>query len=80
MLTKEQLEQFLPDRDSFELMNRRYPIQSVFIADQMMGPTSGVGWFLAGYLFGQDSELNMKGFKLVADAIAEGGMKEKFDA
>jgi len=80
MLTREQVEAFMPSEKAIKTMHARYPIQGTFIMDQMMGPHSSAGWFLAGYLFGRDAQLRGMGFEAVADLIAEGNLKKVHDA
>ena len=80
MLTKEQLEAFMPSEEAIRTMHIRYPIHSTFIMDQMVGPMSSAGWFLAGYLFGRDPDLRGKGFENVANLIGEGQHRKVHDA
>lgn len=80
MITKEQLTEFMPTEEAIRTMHVRYPAQSTFIMDQMMGPHNSAGWFLAGYLFGRDPELRAMGFEEVANRIGEGNMKQVYDA
>ena len=80
MLTREQAEAFMPSEEAIRTMHARYPVQGTFIMDQMMGPYSSAGWFLAGYLFGRDANLRSMGFELTAERIAEGNLKKVYDA
>lgn len=80
MITKEQLEAFMPSEDAIRTMHQRYPAHSTFIMDQMMSAHSSAGWFLAGYLFGKDPDLRGMGFDLVANQIGEGHLKKVYDA
>ena len=80
MITKDELVDFMPTEEAIRLMHVRYPAQSTFIMDQIMGPHNSAGWFLAGYLFGKDPELRTMGFEEVAKRIEEGHLRETFDA
>lgn len=81
MLDKEQMEKFLPNEAAIRIMHQRYPIHGTFIIDQMMGPHSAAGWFLAGYIFGRDKELREMGFTDSYDAITDGVLLgKKMDA
>jgi len=80
VITKDQLEAFMPSEEAIRTMHQRYPAHSTFIIDQMMGPHSSAGWFLAGYLFGRDADLRSKGFEEIADSIGKGDLKRIYDA
>lgn len=80
MITKEQLEKFMPTEEAIRAMHKRYPAHSTFIMDQMMSPHSSAGWFLAGYLFGKDPDLRGRGFEEIANQIAGGYLKKVYDA
>jgi len=77
LLTKKQMEEFMPSEEAIKLMHQRYPVHSTFIMDQMMSPLSSAGWFLAGYLFGKDRDLSQKGFDQTASLIGEGNLMKK---
>ena len=69
------LEKFLPSEKAIRLMHARYPIHGTFIMDMMSTPNTAAGWFLAGYIFGQDKELRGMGFEDTFALLEAGGVQ-----
>jgi len=77
----EDLQAFMPNEKAIRRMHQKYPVYGTFIMDMMLSDSNAAGWFVAGYLFGMDKELQEMGFdKIFALLGANGIQRNYYDA